>query len=143
MSVSGCISSSELRAAQAYRSIPSTSDCIPLGAGGIMTDLYLHRRLSVMAGALAACLAASNVCAQQLYFPIVVPITGILAVEGANQRNGSQLAMKQAPARVTIPRDVVDPGSSASSAVTALERAIAAGQPIAAVASVFGTEMLA
>jgi branched-chain amino acid transport system substrate-binding protein len=108
-----------------------------------MTYPHIHRRLSIMAGALGACLAAVSAHAQQLYFPIVVPITGILAVEGANQRNGSQLAFKHAPAGVGIRGDVVDTGSSAASAVTALERAIGAAMPIAAVASVFGTEMLA
>ncbi len=107
-----------------------------------MAHPHVHGRLSVIAGAFSACLAASNLHAQQLYFPVVVPITGILAVEGANQRNASLLALKQPPAGVTIRSDVVDTGSSAASAVTALERAVAAGQPIAAVASVFGTEML-
>ena len=40
--------------------------------------------------------------ADEVYLPIVMPITGFLSVEGARQRNGAVMAIEDAPAGVSI-----------------------------------------
>jgi len=80
--------------------------------------------------------------AQTVNVPVLVPLTGFLSLEGTSQRNGALLALRQAPAGITVKSEVVDTGTSPEAAVTALERA-AGGNVTAVVASMLGTQMLA
>lgn len=96
-----------------------------------------------LAAALVAALPAAPALAQQASLPILVPITGFLSIEGASQRNGALLAVKQAPASMRIRAEVSDTGTAPDVAVNALERAIARDKPTAVIASMLGTQMLA
>jgi len=80
--------------------------------------------------------------ARALDIPILVPLTGFLALEGQSQRNGALLALQHAPAGLTIRHEVADTGVSPEIAVNALEKALG-DKPIAVVASMLGTQMLA
>lgn len=96
--------------------------------------------------AAAAAVAASTLPAAQAadpYIPVLVPITGFLAVEGKSQRNGAVLALQNPPAGVRVRHDVSDTGTSPEVAVNALERAAGGGDAVAVVASMLGTQMLA
>jgi branched-chain amino acid transport system substrate-binding protein len=73
--------------------------------------------------------------------PVLVPITGFLALEGASQRNGALLALKHANAG--IKSEVIDTGATPEGAVTAFERAMGGARPPAVVAPILGTQMLA
>ena len=81
--------------------------------------------------------------ADEVYLPIVMPITGFLSVEGASQRNGAVMAIEDAPAGVNIRYEIFDTGTSATGAATALERALNSGDAVAVPSTVFGTEMVA
>jgi branched-chain amino acid transport system substrate-binding protein len=81
--------------------------------------------------------------AQEAYIPILVPITGFIAIEGTAQRNGAIQALENAPAGVKVTYEVSDTSTSPEVAVTALTRALERGKPVAAAASIFGTQMLA
>jgi branched-chain amino acid transport system substrate-binding protein len=80
--------------------------------------------------------------AQEVVVPVLVPVTGFLSLEGQSQRNGAQLALRRAPQGLAVRGEVSDTGVSPEVAVNALERAL--GQkPLAVVASMLGTQMLA
>lgn len=81
--------------------------------------------------------------AAEVYFPIVIPVTGFLSVEGASQRNGAIMAIEDAPEDVTVRYEIFDTGTSATGAATALERALNSGEALAIPSTVFGTEMVA
>jgi branched-chain amino acid transport system substrate-binding protein len=81
--------------------------------------------------------------AAEANLPVLVPITGVLSLEGTSQRNGALLAIKNAPAGVTVKYDVSDTGTAPEVAVNALERALGRGPVTAVVASMFGPQMLA
>lgn len=95
--------------------------------------------------ALLACLAVAPCLANaaELDIPVLVPVTGFLAVEGASQRDGAVLALRKPPAGITIKSSVIDTGTSPEVAVNALERALSDGTVAAAVAPMLGTQMLA
>lgn len=93
--------------------------------------------------AIVLLLAATPVAAQEVSIPVLAPVTGFLAVEGASQRNGAALALRQAPAGLRIRSTVSDTGTSPEVAVNALERALDEPGTIAAVAPILGTQMLA
>jgi branched-chain amino acid transport system substrate-binding protein len=100
-------------------------------------------RRTILSLSVAALLGASGgAAAQTLDLPILVPVTGFLSLEGTSQRNGALLALKEAPAGITVTAPVTDTGTSPEAAVTALERA-AGGTPAAVVASMLGTQLLA
>ena len=103
----------------------------------------MMRRLTtrILAAALAA--AAPPALAAEVNLPVLVPITGFLALEGTSQRNGALLALESPPAGVTVRYRVSDTGTSPEVAVNALERALAGGDATAVAASIFGTQMLA
>jgi branched-chain amino acid transport system substrate-binding protein len=73
--------------------------------------------------------------------PVLVPVTGFLALEGTSQRNGALLALKHANAE--IKPDVIDTGATPEGAVTAFERAMSGSRPPAVIAPILGTQMLA
>ena len=75
--------------------------------------------------------------------PVLAPLTGFAAAEGASQRNGALLALRNPPPGVQPTFTVTDTGTSPETAVTALERAVADNAVTAAVAPILGTQMLA
>jgi branched-chain amino acid transport system substrate-binding protein len=75
--------------------------------------------------------------------PVLVPLTGILALEGTSQRNGAVLALDEGVPNVQIIRDVADTAAAPEIAVNALERALSEPNVVAVAASIFGTQMLA
>ena len=79
----------------------------------------------------------------EINIPVLVPVTGFLALEGTSQRNGALLAIKNAPASVKIRSEVSDTGASPEGATTALERSMARGKVTAVAASMLGPQMLA
>lgn len=108
-----------------------------------MSKMHLTR--SGLLGLSLTVLAASLAQAQsvEITLPVLVPITGFLALEGTSQRNGALLAIKNAPASVKISSEVSDTGASPEGATTALERALSRGKVTAVVASMLGPQMLA
>ena len=90
----------------------------------------------------ALLLAPPTARAAELAIPILVPLTGFLALEGQSQRNGALLAFQQAPGGLATRHDVADTGVSPEIAVNALEKALEA-KPVAIVAPMLGTQMLA
>ncbi len=80
--------------------------------------------------------------AQPVDIPILVPLSGFLAFEGQSQRNGALLAMQEASGTVAMRHEVADTGDSPAVAVNALQRALE-DKPIAVIASMLGTQMLA
>jgi branched-chain amino acid transport system substrate-binding protein len=96
-------------------------------------------RSSLLAALLLAPLGAH---AAELAIPILVPLTGFLSLEGQSQRNGALLAFQQGPGGMAIRHDVADTGTSPEIAVNQLEKALG-GKPVAIVASMLGTQMLA
>jgi branched-chain amino acid transport system substrate-binding protein len=105
----------------------------------------MKRALSIPIVALATLLAAPpspRAQAIDLAIPILVPITGFLALEGTSQRNGALLALDAAPAAVT--HEVLDTAAAPETAVNAFERALRGGKRVGAVvAPILGTQMLA
>ena len=97
----------------------------------------MRRALPFLIGLLAAssCLSSAARADDTLSFPVLVPLTGFLSLEGTSQRNGAVLALKQTPAGVAIASEVVDTGTSPEAAVTALERAAGRGTVGAVAAS--------
>lgn len=94
----------------------------------------------VMAAPPAARAAGSG---EPAAFPVLVPLTGFLSLEGTSQRNGALLALKEAPPDVAVAGEVIDTGTSPEAAVTALERAAGRGRVAGVAASMLGTQMLA
>jgi len=86
--------------------------------------------------------AGAPATAQEINVPVIVPVTGILAIEGKAQRNGALLAIRQATG-VKIKHKVIDTGSKPAGAANALEKALSDGKVTAVAASIFGPEMLA
>ncbi len=102
----------------------------------------MRRVLSLFAGLQFGLLAVLPAQADTLSFPVLVPLTGFLALEGTSQRNGAVLALKEAVPGTAV-SEVVDTGTSPEAAVTALERAAGSGTVAAVAASMLGTQMLA
>ena len=104
------------------------------------------RRTPAHRGLAAACLLAlaplTGAQAASVGLPVLAPLTGFLAAEGASQRNGALLALGAPPPGVRVTTDVSDTGTSPEGAVNAFERA-AEADPIAVVAPLLGTQMLA
>jgi branched-chain amino acid transport system substrate-binding protein len=96
-----------------------------------------------VANLLLAVVIAAPACAQEIRIPVLVPLTGILALEGTSQRNGALLAISHPPEGVTARAEVADTGAAPELAVTALEKALDPGTPVAVVASMFGPQILA
>ncbi|MBK3736109.1 ABC transporter substrate-binding protein [Azospirillum brasilense] len=103
----------------------------------------MRRFLSILSATVfTASLLSGAARAGDASVPVLVPLTGFLSLEGTSQRNGAVLALKDAPAGVTVRSEVIDTGTSPEAAVTALERA-AGGTVTAVAASMLGTQMLA
>lgn len=78
-----------------------------------------------------------------LRVPVLVPLTGFLALEGASQRNGALLALDRQAGPTPVRYEVEDTGTSPELAVNALEKALSREGAVAVVASMLGTQMLA
>ncbi len=83
----------------------------------------------------------------RMHFPVLVPITGFLSLEGTSQRDGALMALEELhlPKRVDLTWRVLDTGTEPGKAVNAFLKGTNQGQgkAIAAVASMFGPQMLA
>ena len=110
------------------------------------TAASLRPTTALLASAMLAggCLVVAEAArAEQIRLPILAPISGILALEGASQRDGALLALEHAPRGITVERMVLDTGSSPQRAVQAFEKAMRGRLPVAVSAPIFGPEMLA
>jgi branched-chain amino acid transport system substrate-binding protein len=96
-----------------------------------------------LAGLIGFCSASASAADIAVNIPVLVPLTGFLSLEGASQRNGALLALRDPPAGVHATYAVSDTGVSPEVAVNALERALAGAPPSAIVAPMLGTQMLA
>jgi branched-chain amino acid transport system substrate-binding protein len=99
-----------------------------------------YSRILGFAVALAGVAPAAS--AQAIDIPILVPVTGFLSLEGQSQRDGALLALNEAPGGIASLHPVFDTATSPEIAVNALEKALG-DKPIAVVASMLGTQMLA
>jgi len=100
-------------------------------------------RVGMVAGLAALIGAATSARAADIVYPVLVPLTGVLSIEGTSQRNGALLAVRNAPAGVTVTAPVSDTGQSPEIAVNAFEKAIGGDRVIAIAASMFGPQLLA
>lgn len=101
----------------------------------------MFRMFGLLAAALiAAGLPRAGIAADKPHLPILVPITGFLALEGTSQRNGALLAIERSG--LAIETEVIDTQTSPEVALTALERALRE-EPVAVVGPILGTQMLA
>ena len=95
-----------------------------------------------LAAILAAVMIVTSAPAQQPQrLPVLVPVTGFLALEGTSQRNGAVLALKTAPSLATA--EVQDTAAAPETAVNAFEKALSSGPVPAVIAPMLGTQMLA
>jgi branched-chain amino acid transport system substrate-binding protein len=91
---------------------------------------------------LVLCACAASAQAQEVRLPVLVPLTGFVALEGTSQRNGALLAVSQSHDVVFKP-DVLDTASTPEAAVNAWARAVSDPPPLAVIGPILGTQMLA
>ncbi|MCA0303424.1 MAG: ABC transporter substrate-binding protein [Proteobacteria bacterium] len=103
---------------------------------------WRRRAVAALAAAFVAPVAAGPAVAQDVRLPVLVPLTGFVALEGTSQRNGALLAATQAR-DVAFKPDVLDTQATPEAAVTAWERALGGAAAPAAVGPILGTQMLA
>lgn len=97
------------------------------------------RRAILLAAAALCC--ASVASAQTVQIPVIVPLTGPIALEGTSQRNGAILAIEGAmPLKVGT--SVLDTAGAAEGGANAFERIAGDAGVVAAVAPMFGTQVL-
>jgi len=101
-----------------------------------------HAGWAVLAAALLLSRSAS---AEEvsLTVPVIVPITGLLALEGTSQLNGANLAIAHAPPGLQIKGQTIDSGTTAEGGANALERVAGDKNIDFVVAPLFGTQVLA
>ena len=97
-------------------------------------------RRGAVALALIAC--ATSAQAQDVALPVLVPLTGFVALEGTSQKNGALLATSESHDVVFRP-DVLDTAATPEAAVNAWARAVGDPPPLAVVGPILGTQMLA
>ena len=101
------------------------------------------RRRAVAAALMSFALAAPAAAQKaDVSLPVLVPLTGFVALEGTSQRNGAILAERQFR-DVKIETRVLDTQATPEAAVTAWERAVGRPPPPAVVGPILGTQMLA
>src|SRR5690606_29967816 len=81
------------------------------------------RAVPLAAALLVALTFRSPAAEEAPRIPVLVPLTGFLALEGTSQRNGAVLALDEAP-EGSVVYEVEDTGTSPEVAVNALERAL-------------------
>jgi branched-chain amino acid transport system substrate-binding protein len=100
-------------------------------------------RSAVAACALIAAVPArAQAPAPEIALPVLVPLTGFVALEGTSQRNGALLAIGQIR-DVRLKADVLDTAATPEAAVNAWTRAVGDPPPLAVVGPILGTQMLA
>jgi branched-chain amino acid transport system substrate-binding protein len=92
--------------------------------------------------ALALIVCAASAQAQDVRLPVLVPLTGFVALEGTSQKNGALLAAGESHDVVFKP-DVLDTAATPEAAVNAWARAVDDPPPLAVVGPILGTQMLA
>jgi branched-chain amino acid transport system substrate-binding protein len=105
----------------------------------------MGRRRSAVALGIALLLGAPAFAqpAPEYRLPVLVPLTGFIALEGTSQRNGALLAVRQI-GDIALKPEVLDTASTPEAAVTAWTRAVGDdAPPIAAIGPILGTQMLA
>lgn len=104
----------------------------------------MGRRRGAVIAALVSFALAAPAAAQKadVSLPVLVPLTGFVALEGTSQRNGAILAERQL-SDVTIETRVLDTQATPEAAVTAWERAVGRPPPPAVMGPILGTQMLA
>jgi branched-chain amino acid transport system substrate-binding protein len=100
----------------------------------IISSIAAVAGLSIVAG-------SGQARAEPVRLPVLVPVTGFLALEGTSQRNGALLALRGAPDLAVA--DVQDTAASPETAVNAFEKVLSAGPVPAVIAPMLGTQMLA
>lgn len=100
------------------------------------------RRRAVTAAALLALSGAAHAQVPEARLPVLVPLTGFVALEGTSQRNGALLAASQVR-DVALKPDVLDTAATPEAAVNAWARGIGTSTPLAVVGPILGTQMLA
>lgn len=94
--------------------------------------------------ALVSIIAATGAAAtDQLRIPVLVPLTGFLSLEGTSQRNGAEMALREAKGDPAVTFAVSDTATSPEVAVNAFARAMDDDHVVAVVAPMLGTQMLA
>jgi branched-chain amino acid transport system substrate-binding protein len=78
----------------------------------------------------------------EVRLPVLVPLTGFVALEGTSQRNGALLAASQIR-DVALKPDVLDTAATPEAAVNAWTRAVGTPPPSAVIGPILGTQMLA
>jgi branched-chain amino acid transport system substrate-binding protein len=110
-------------------------------------NLLRRQRTAALAAALttawAFAAASPPAAAEELRLPVLVPLTGFLSLEGTSQRNGAELALREAAGSPTVVWEVSDTATSPEVAVNAFARATGADGVVAVVAPMLGTQMLA
>lgn len=100
------------------------------------------RRRAVIAAALAALSGPAAAQAPEVRLPVLVPLTGFVALEGTSQKNGALLAASQVR-DVTFKPEVLDTAATPEAAVNAWAREMSGRTPLAVVGPILGTQMLA
>ena len=114
-----------------------------LGSASVgMTMWGRSAKSALLSLAALAAAIATPAAAQDVRLPVLVPLTGFVALEGTSQRNGAVLAASQT-SEVVLKPDVLDTQSTPEAAVTAWERALGGSPVPAVVGPILGTQMLA
>ncbi len=100
------------------------------------------RRGAVIAAALAAVAGRAAAQAPEVRLPVLVPLTGFVALEGTSQKNGALLAASQVR-DVAFKPEVLDTAATPEAAVTAWAREMGGRTPLAVIGPILGTQMLA
>ncbi|MEK9660396.1 MAG: ABC transporter substrate-binding protein, partial [Alphaproteobacteria bacterium] len=100
-----------------------------------------NRTRAVALCAMLVAVAAGAPAFAEPRIPVLVPLTGFLSLEGTSQRNGAELALREAA--IPIAWEVSDTATSPEVAVNAFARASGEDGVVAVVAPMLGTQMLA
>lgn len=102
-----------------------------------------RRRSTVIAALSLSCLALPAAAQKgSVPLPVLVPLTGFVALEGTSQKNGANLAGRHIR-DVRIETRILDTQSTPEAALSAWERAVRTPLPSAVVGPILGTQMLA
>jgi len=104
----------------------------------------MGRRRSAVIGTVALVLLATPAAAQKtsVPLPVLAPLTGFASIEGASQKNGTNLA-ERSIRDVRIESRVLDAATSPEGAVATWERAVRRPLPPAVMGPLLGPQMLA
>lgn len=103
----------------------------------------LFLRLCAMIATTALVSGSAPASAADMHIPVLVPLTGFLSLEGTSQRNGAELALRDAGQDLAVDYAISDTATSPEVAVNAFARATDRDGVIAVVAPMLGTQMLA